>query len=356
MARRPAPCPDRHSVTGSYTMIHRILVPLDGSVRAEAVLPHVMAVANAFNSRVDLLHVLPAAAVGDRHRPSDPMPCRLARANRARYLESRAEVLRGFGLDVETRIIEGGPAEVIVDLADRGEYDLVALTPHGVGQSTQLAIGCTAVAVLLNVRCSILLVAGYSPESEEAKTIPITYGGILSPVDCSPRSDWSLKVASDLALGSGAHLQVIHVLDSPEVVSRMPRPGATRQLVESIIRANRTEAEEYLRSATRRLVETGVSMETQVLSGSTGGPAESVRSKAEGDGVDLVVLSAHGRGGAPAWPLGGVAMKLLLGIDRPVLVLQDVTAARTAWPRPAQESNRIRTHDSTLTGPFRAMR
>lgn len=335
-------------------MIHRILVPLDGSVRAEAVLPHVMTVASVFDSRIDLLNVLPAAAVGDRHQPSDPMPCRLARANRARYLEGRAEALRGFGLDVETKIVEGGPAEVIVDLADRGHYDLVALTPHGVGSRTQLAIGCTAVAVILNVRCSILLVAGYTPESEEAKTIPITYRGVLSPVDCSPRSDWSLKVASELALGSGARLKVIHVLDSPEVVSRMPRPGATRRLVDGIMRANRTEADEYLRSATRPLREAGVSIETEILSGSPGGPAEAVRKRAEGE--DLVVLSAHGRGGAPAWPLGGTAMKLLLGVDRPILVLQDLTATRTAWPQTASESNRIRAHDPSLAGPSRAMR
>ena len=337
-------------------MIHRILVPLDGSVRAEAVLPHVMAVARAFDSRIDLLHVLPGAAVGDRHRPSDPMPCRLARANRARYLERLAEALRGFGLDVHPHALEGGPAEVIVDLAEGGEYDLVALTPHGAGHGRQLAIGCTAVAVILNVRCSILLVAGYRPESTEASTTPISYRQILSPVDCSPRSDWSLKVAGDLARGSGARLQVIHVLDMPEVVSRMPRTGATRQLVDGIIRANRTEADQYLASAARRIGEAGVDIETEVLTGSMGGPAESVRRKAEATGVDLVVLSAHGRGGAPAWRLGGTAMKLLLGIDRPVLVLQDLRAARTCRPLTAPQSNRIRAHDRSPTGPYRTMR
>jgi nucleotide-binding universal stress UspA family protein len=337
-------------------MIHRILVPLDGSVRAEAVLPHVMAIAAAFDSRIDLLHVLPGAAVGDRHLPSDPMPCRLARANRARYLASRAEALRGFGLDVRPHTLEGGPAEVIVDLAAGGDYDLVALTPHGAGHGRQLAIGCTAVAVILNVRCSVLLVAGYRPGSGEESTSPITYREILSPVDCSPRSDWSLKVAGDLARESGARLQVIHVLDVPEVVSRMPRTGATRQLVDGIIRANLAEADQYLGSAARRMSEAGVVIETEVVTGSMGGPAESVRRKVEATGVDLVVLSAHGRGGAPAWRLGGTAMKLLLGIDRPVLVLQDVRAARTGRPLIAHQSNRIRAHDPSFTGPYRAMR
>ncbi len=339
-------------------MIRRILVPLDGSVRAESVLPHVMAVAKAFHSRVDLLHVLPGAAAGDRHRPSDPMACRLARANRARYLASQAELVREAGLDVQTHIVEGGPAEVIVDLAERGEYDLVALTPHGVGQSSQLEIGCTAVAVLLNARCSILLVAGYTPESEEAKAAPINFRRILSPVDCSPRSDWSLKVAGDLARSSEARLHVVHVLDLPEVVSRMPRAGTTRKLVDRIVQANRAEADAYLGASARRLADAGVDIEVEVVSGSTGGTAQSIcrRAVAEGGEADLVVLSAHGRGGGLGWRLGGTAMKVLMGLDRPVLVLQDLTAARTAWPHSVPESNRIRTRDPSFPGPYRAMR
>jgi nucleotide-binding universal stress UspA family protein len=337
-------------------MIHRILVPLDGSVRAEGVLPHVMAIAQAFGARIDLVHVLPGAAVGDRYHPSDPMPCRLARANRARYLASRAETLRGFGLDVGTHTLEGGPAEVIVDLAERGGYDLVALTPHGAGHGHRLAIGCTAVAVILNVRCSILLVARAGSECAEGGTHPIRYRTILSPVDCSPRSDWCLQVAGELARGSSAHLKVVHVLDTPDVVSRMPRAGETRRLVEGILRANRTEAEAYLESGTRRLGEAGVAIETEVLSGVRGGPAEAVRREAESGEADLVVLSAHGHGGAPGWWLGGTAMKLLLGIDRPVLVLQDLMAARTTGAQTAHRSNRIRPFDPLLTGPRRAPR
>ncbi|MCB0064039.1 MAG: universal stress protein [Caldilineaceae bacterium] len=39
-------------------MIHRILVPLDGSSLAESVLPHVIAFARAFDAHVTLLRVL----------------------------------------------------------------------------------------------------------------------------------------------------------------------------------------------------------------------------------------------------------------------------------------------------------
>ena len=39
-------------------MIKHVLVPLDGSVLAEYVLPHVTVIAQAFNPRITLLHIL----------------------------------------------------------------------------------------------------------------------------------------------------------------------------------------------------------------------------------------------------------------------------------------------------------
>ncbi|HET9908799.1 MAG TPA: universal stress protein [Anaerolineales bacterium] len=39
-------------------MIKNILVPLDGSMLAECVLPHVCAIAQAFNARITLLHIV----------------------------------------------------------------------------------------------------------------------------------------------------------------------------------------------------------------------------------------------------------------------------------------------------------
>ncbi|TVP76234.1 MAG: universal stress protein [Gemmatimonadales bacterium] len=307
-------------------MIHRILVPLDGSTRAEAVLPHVVAIATVFRSRVDLLHVLPGTAVGDRYRPSDPMSCRLARANRSRYLAGRARIMAGEGLDVHSRTLEGGPAEVIVDLASGNDYDLVALTPHGTGQSRHLAMGCTATGVVLNARCSTLLAMGSKPGPDDAEVPPVMYRKILSPVDCSPRSDWCLKVASDLARGSGARLQAVHVLDPPQLVSRMPLDEATRALVDGVVRANRAEATQYLDSIVRRLGGDGATMESRVLPGSAGGVAQVVCRRVASEGIDLVVLSAHGRGQSSGGRIGGTAMELLLGVHRPVLILQDPAA------------------------------
>lgn len=48
------------------TMINHILVPLDGSALAECVLPHVSAIAQAFNARITLLHIadLPHEIIG----------------------------------------------------------------------------------------------------------------------------------------------------------------------------------------------------------------------------------------------------------------------------------------------------
>jgi len=309
-------------------MIRHILAPLDGSLRAETILPHVSHLASVFGARVDLVNVVSARGSGGGDRIADPLGRRLARAERIRYLEARARELRKAGLEVTTLVEEGGAAEVIVDLLARGSYDLVGLTPHGTGDDRHLMVGCTASAIILNARTSILMVPDAPGRSRDERPARASYRQVVAPVDCSPRSDWSLVVAAMIARSSGAGLRVVHVLDTPTVVSRLPDSQRMGRSVNRIVEANRDEAGRYLDQVVWRLNDPGLQVESEVIE-STSSPAKALRDLVSSNGGDLVVLSAHGWGASPEWSLGGTAAKLVFSAQRPVLILQDLKGART---------------------------
>ncbi len=305
-------------------MLRKLLLPLDGSLQAEAILPHAMMLASAFGTQVDLLHVVAGEEGARPGGPADPFEYRVKRAEGASYLAEKAAELEAAGVEViASRVEEGGAAEVIVALLRNGAYDAVGLTPHGAGQWRYLSIGCTAVAVILNAQTSVLLVPDAPRKAGEPPPSPAAYRRILAPVDCSPRSDWAVGVAAAIARRSGARLQLVHVLLAPEVVNRHPSIGDTRKLADRVVEANRTEAQKYLDDTIQRHGTSNLSVEGLVLS-TEAGPAEAVRAHAEDEEIDLVILSAHGRGISTAWPLGGTATKLVFQARKPVLLLQDL--------------------------------
>ena len=144
-------------------LFERILVPLDGSELAEAVLPHAIALAKLGEARVHLLQVeersedLRLSVWGLAAREPDDLPARLATADR--YLH---HVVARFEsewppatVSVEAR---GGHriGEAIAQVAIEHETDLIAMATHGRGASRML-IGSVADKVIRSTHCSVLL-------------------------------------------------------------------------------------------------------------------------------------------------------------------------------------------------------
>lgn len=311
-------------------MIRRILVPLDGSGKAERILPGTLQLARAFGARIDLLHVISAQGLQCGRAPPDPVVSRMARVDRVRYLDRMAEGLRAEGATVFCHVEVGGPAAVIVDFLRRGEHDLVALTPHGTGDDRLLDIGCTALAVLVNARSGVFL----HPGVEASPTAPADpdAGRVLLPVDCSPRSDWAVGFAAMLASGTGSTLDLVHVLTDPRPVGRYAEAAPAAELRARLRVLNHREAGRWLEEASERLRPTGVPVRTRLVEGDTI-PADSLLDLVQTERPAFVVLCAHGSGGRSRWPFGGTAARVLFQARRPVLLLQDLPVERMAPPR-----------------------
>src|SRR5947209_6097351 len=115
-------------------MYERILVALDGSEFAEAVLPLVEEMAEKFGSTVVLLRVAPrlastSVAVSPAQDPT--LTHRLELEAAESYLGTVAGRLRGKGRTVTNVQLQGNAAEEILEYARREGIELIAITTHG---------------------------------------------------------------------------------------------------------------------------------------------------------------------------------------------------------------------------------
>ncbi|MBI1825942.1 MAG: universal stress protein [Planctomycetes bacterium] len=137
-------------------MYHTILVPLENSWADETILAHVTKLAKSMNSRLILVHVADGmvARNQDQLNLSESQEMRADRA----YLESRRDELAAAGLDVTVQLACGEPAEEILNIADRENCDLIAMSTHGHRFIKDFLLGSVANVVRHRTQIPVLLV------------------------------------------------------------------------------------------------------------------------------------------------------------------------------------------------------
>ncbi len=168
---------ERQHAAGDQSALNlyaRIVVALDGSARAELVLPYVEALAEQFGSSVTLLRsttpseVITAPAIAATMPPLAPNvaatpidPSAVVAAERReveRYLHALAQHLSSYGLTVRYEQHEGSAADVIIARARELDASVIAMTTHGRSGLERLVFGSTAEAVLRHAPCPVLLI------------------------------------------------------------------------------------------------------------------------------------------------------------------------------------------------------
>lgn len=143
-------------------MYKTILVPLDGSPRAEAILPHVESMANCTGARVILLNIIdpPLNLVS----PYDMMPSYTPDEIQAMvedaetYLKEVSERLNAKGIATSSLVEYGAAVATIIDTAEREKVDLVAMASHGRTGLARVFYGSVAAGVLQRIDRPLLLV------------------------------------------------------------------------------------------------------------------------------------------------------------------------------------------------------
>ncbi len=152
-------------------MYRTILVPLDGSGRAEAILPHVEGLAHCFEARVILLRVLePTRPIVDPHESQltvylEELKRREEEAQA--YLAAKRGEFRGMGIETEFRVAHGPVVETIINVADQEGADLIAMASHGRTGLAHVFYGSVAAGVLNRVSRPLLLIRSRRDEPGE---------------------------------------------------------------------------------------------------------------------------------------------------------------------------------------------
>jgi nucleotide-binding universal stress UspA family protein len=144
-------------------MYKKILIPLDGSQFAESALDHARAIAKVSSvEKVILLRVIEPLIVdvkdfigAERAREAE-----LKReADAKKYLHKVAAELKKENIPVETKlVVDGEPAEKILEVAKDEKVDLITMSTHGRSGFQQWVFGSVAHRVLVHCSIPILMV------------------------------------------------------------------------------------------------------------------------------------------------------------------------------------------------------
>jgi len=301
----------------------KILVPLDRSALAECVLPHALALAQAFNSELILFHVLAGSDEPDRLRAVDPLEWQLRRAEAESYLQGVCERLRAAGAACEAQVSAGDPAELIVGFASNQDIKLILMASHGQTGLSGWNVSSVVQKVVMRSRASLMIVRAHAaalPEGQAAR-----YGRILLPLDGSPRAECVLPLATVLARIPETLVLIAHVVQRPVMPRRTPPSQEDAELADRIVERNRAEAENYLEWVRMQLpleaIETRLFVAHQV--------ASTLHELVEQEHIDLVLLSAHGYSGETRWPHGSLVASFLAYSPCPLLIFQDAPGAQS---------------------------
>jgi nucleotide-binding universal stress UspA family protein len=140
-------------------MYKRALVPLDGSMVAETIVPFVLQIAGPLDMEIMLLRVVvPPPPIAIDERDSSVAHIDKLRIDAEEYLNAIAAELRAKGLRVDTQVRIGDNAveEILTGARDVGA-DLIAMTTHGRGGLGRLLFGSVAEAVLRQADIPVFL-------------------------------------------------------------------------------------------------------------------------------------------------------------------------------------------------------
>lgn len=141
-------------------MYKKILVPLDGSPVAEAVLPHAEALAKAENAELIILRVpvIPAS----EYVALDPVVASTVRKDirdeAATYVTKTVDTLKKDNIKVTGITKEGSVPDVILEVAEETQADMIAMSTHGLTGVKRWLMGSVADKIVHHTHIPVMLI------------------------------------------------------------------------------------------------------------------------------------------------------------------------------------------------------
>ncbi len=202
-------------------------------------------------------------------------------------------------------VLSGKPCEEIIKFQEHKDADLIVMGAKGISAIEAILLGNTASRVLRDAKCPVIITRGEISEYKVKK--------ILVPTDLSEFSDYTLQQAVDVAVKTGAEIDLLHVLDVHTYDA---------QKVDAFMKSEKGELlQKKVKEAMKMPAESGgVTINKVVVRGFE--PSSEIASYAAENKVDLIVMASHGRRGLTKWLLGSVTDKVIRIAPCPVMAVK----------------------------------
>jgi nucleotide-binding universal stress UspA family protein len=310
-------------------MFERIIVPVDGSTFGELALPWALGIAGKSGGEIRLVTVitpLPTSTSPENLGTTGEGSLLLAREHAEEYQAELRTRLDDSGVrtPVSTHVEIGSVVPRLEGHARETGADLMVMTTHGRGPLRRAWLGSVADGLLRRTPCPILAVR--PGEGTQLHLQPRGLKHLLVTLDGSPESREILPFAKGLGGLFRSRVTLLRVIPHHFPLTS-PFTSHTAHGFQGL-EAEEAAAREALESEVVAFREEGMEAELEVLTGAH--PADGILEFAEGEGVDLVAMATHGRGGVARLVLGSVADKVVRGGNVPVLLHRAQAQASSA--------------------------
>ena len=284
-----------------------VVVGYDGSPASQGALQWATAGAVRLHAPLRIVEAF-EVVVFTRPSPGKVVPLAALSTARERALDALADGIRLQHPDlmVETVLVEGGPAEALVDESEQAR--LLVMGSRGLGGWTGLMVGSVAAQVTTHAQCPTVVIP---PDLRaRAREVPTVVVG----VDGSKDSGKAIEFAFDQAEGLDAKVVAVHAWSSP---------FRTYEDGRSVLQFDEDEVQESSRVLVAESV-AGVAADHPDVRWETyladGHPARAILRVAQS--ADLVVVGSRGRGGFTGLLLGSVSQNVLHHAHCPAAIVR----------------------------------
>jgi len=320
-------------------MLKMILVPLDGSARAEYALPVAARLARNSGGTLVLVRVV-SFATDYWPAISSPYPSMMQAVvngeleEAAAYLEKVAASAELAGLEIITTARHGAAAPVILATATEYHTDLIVMCSHGRTGLAHVIMGSVAEKVARHTFVPVLVVreqVGFPGVSPTEIAQPLR---VLVPLDGTAYAKAALEPAAVVltTLAAPGQRTALHLVRVVEPVAEQKNEMQVTQRGLSRARRYLSQTTELIRegyiapaiSKQQIAVSWSVALDTDIANAIVR-VAENGED-AEGAGVfggcELIAIASHGRLGLQRWAMGSVTERVLHATKRPLLIVR----------------------------------
>ncbi|WP_181685293.1 universal stress protein [Halorhabdus salina] len=286
-------------------MYEEILLPVDDTTGNAEALHHAGEIAHYLDSEIRLLHV----ADTEQHSVTlteEGVVDGLVRQGE-RIVNDAGETLETLNVTYSTDVVQGSPAETIVEYAAEYDYDLIVMPTHGRQGLSRYLLGSVTEKVVRLSNVPVL-----TARMQEDDTFAFPYERILLPTDGSEGATRAARHGIDLAATVEA---TVHAVSAVETAALGPdvRSGVTQGAFDQ-------GAQDAVADVATMADKRGVAVETHVQSGTAD---EEILTAIDLHDCDAVVMGTTGRRGVDRILLGSVAEKTVRTASVPVVTVRD---------------------------------